>query len=149
MKSNIQKSRSLGLCVWALFIFMAGSFGCSKDDPEPSVFIKTQETQVSFTNVNACDVGGGTYYTRFYFTIPYETSPDVEIANILYSVAAGGTPVEGEKDSFDDNGTEISFSLCLRFAGAPQVDFTTTLVSEEGLKSSTNAVKINKPSGAN
>lgn len=152
MKSIIQKSISFGIASWNFLLIIIVSFGCSKDDPQPSVFINTQQTQVSFTKVNGCHAGSGVHYTQFDFTIPYQTSsPDIEIEKVLQSLAVvGGTAaIEDEDYSFDDDGSEISFSLCIRFAGAPAVDFTSTLVSKDGHKSKASKITIDKPTGAN
>jgi hypothetical protein len=146
MKSNVLRVKPIGRIQILLIVLVTFDIGCSKDDPEPKVFINTQETQVSFTEVNKCHVGGGVYYTRFNFTIPYESSPDIEIAAILYS--AEGTS-EMEEDDFNDTGTSITFDLCLKFGGATSVNFTTKLVSTDDIKSSPRTVIINKPTGAN
>ncbi len=122
------------------------SLGCSKDDPTPSVFINSQQTQYSFDEVNKCLVSGGLYYTKFTFSIPYEASPGIVIDRILFS--AEGSPEKAETD-FDDDGSLITFDLCLKFGGAPKVDFTTTLVSTDDIKSNARIVTINKPTGAN
>lgn len=146
MKGNILMSNLFTRLLWSFLLLIAISLGCSKDDPKPSVFINSQQTQVSFGEVNKCLVTGGLYYTRFTFTIPYEASPGIEIDRILYS--AEGSPEKAETD-FDDSGSEITFDLCLKFGGAAKVDFTTTLVSTDDIKSSPRTVTINKPAGAN
>lgn len=151
LKKNYMKliTTMSNLCTWmslSFLLLIVISPGCSKDDPAPSVFINSQPTQVSFNEVNKCLVPGGLYYTRFTFTIPYEASPGLVIDRILFS--AEGSP-EKEETDFDDSGTEITFDLCLKFGGAPKVDFTTTLVSTDDIKSSAKTVTINKPTGAN
>lgn len=146
MRSIFLESQLFGRMQIMLLVLVTVGFGCSKDDPEPKVFINTEQTQVSFSEVNKCHVGGGVYYTRFSFTIPYDASPGIEIASILYS-AKGSS--EMEEDDFEDNGTSVTFDLCLKFGGAPSTDFTTTLLSTDNVKSSPRTVIINKPTGAN
>ena len=146
MKATFLKSKLFQRKQIVLLAMFAVGFGCSKDDPKPKVFINTEQTQVSFTDVNKCHVGDGVYYTTFSFIIPYDTSPGIEIATILYS-AQGSS--EMEKDIFDDNGTSVTFDLCLKFGGATSTDFTTTLVSTDNIKSSPRTIIINKPTGAN
>lgn len=148
MKSNIQTSRSFS-SGWNVLLLIIAIFGCSKDDPKPAVFIKTDDTQVTFNNINTCHMGGGVYYTEFFFIIPYETSSGVEIEKILYSVTPSATPVENEKTTFADDGSEIYFSLCFKFWNASNFDFTSSLVSKDGVKSKASTVTIDRPTGAN
>jgi hypothetical protein len=136
---------------WTIILLISVSLSCSKDD-DPKVDIETQPAEVSFVDVNTCQSPfGGSLHTNFFFTIPYKTaSPDVKIQKIHYSVSVAGKAV-GEKDdyTFNDTGTEIIFSICIRFAGAPEIDVTSTLISTDGRQSNSSTVKIDKPAGAN
>lgn len=151
MKSALFANACFIKRTWFLTLLVAFNFSCSKDDPEPAVYIKVQDTGVSFTDANNCHVGGGIYYTQFDFTIPYETSPDIEIEKIIYSTAVEGvnTTLPKEKTTFDQDATEINFSLCLKFGNAPYIDFTTSLMSKDGLKSNEKTVRIDRPTNAN
>jgi hypothetical protein len=147
MTSIQKKSGTVGTLALIL-IFLVTS--CSKDDPGPTIFIKTEKAQVSFVKVNTCHAGGGVYYTEFDFIIPYQTSStDIEIEKIIYSIKAGTSSTEKEDYTFSDSGSQLSFPLCFKFGGAPAIDYTATLVSTEGLKSNTTTVTIDAPPGAN
>jgi len=135
----------------ALLILVAsGNSGCG-DDEKPSVFVNAAPAEVSFTEINKC-LGGGVARTEFFFAIPYETSANQQIDKIIYSVKASGdpgTPAENEKDTFEDTGTQIKFSLCFQFGSAPSIDFKYTLVSANDIKSAPRTTIINRPAGAN
>ena len=143
---------SLNTYLWALLIIVAsGNSGCGDDDEKPTVFVNAAPTEVSFTEINKC-FGGGAAHTEFFFAIPYETSANQQIDKVIYSVKASGdpgTPAENEKDDFEDTGTQIKFSLCFQFGGAPSIDFKYTLVSVNGIKSAPRTTIINRPAGAN
>jgi hypothetical protein len=135
-----------------LMLIITGNSNCGDDDEGPSTFINTGSTDVSYTEINKCDAGGGVFYTEYFFTIPYETSQGLEIEKIIYSIKASGstnTPTEKEKTTFEDTGTEINFILCLQFAGASSLDFTSQLGSADNIKSVKRTYIIVRPTGAN
>ena len=134
---------------WTIIILISVTLSCSKDD-DPKLDIETEQTEVSFIDVNTCYAGGGVYYTEFNFVIRYTTSsPDIEIEKIHYSLGVGSDVAEDDDYTFDDDGSQLSFSLCIKFGGTPALEYTATLISTEGHESNSRKVKIDRPAGAN
>jgi hypothetical protein len=148
MKAIIQHLKLPSPSILAMIIIVMGGISCSKnEDTGPSAFIKTQDIKVTYSEINGCNLAGTTY-TEFYITIPYETSPDIEIEKILFSLSQS---IQGEQQiiDFDNNGLEIGFPLCLKFGlFFPHLDLTTTIVSTNGVKSNPFTYRINRPQGA-
>ena len=140
--------RSLyGLAIVTLTGFLV--LGCSKDDDSAGV-LEAMPTEVTFTALNTCDIGGCCLATEFDFTISYESSNGSKINKIMVSIIwSDGDTDTFETDDFNDSGTVITYDWCYRFSDSEWVDVTHVLVGKDGSKSNSSLVRVDKPEGGN
>lgn len=128
-----------------LFLFFALTIvSCGRDSG-----ISLGDTSVSHDSINDCSTSKGSV-TKFAFHTAYTAEEGQAVKTILVNIKdSEGTSEDGQTSVFFDDGSELFWGVCFRFAEANWVEFSIQLQTEEGSKSKKKTFRVNKPEGAN